>query len=73
MHPLTKRQEEVLEYIKQQTLRNGYAPTVREIAEGVKLNSGSTAHAHVQQLVSKGYVKKIKGSPRALQVVKVGE
>lgn len=66
--PLTRRQAEVLEFIKVFVAKNSYPPTVREIAEHMGLQSSSTAFQLLEQLVRKGFVTKGAG-PRTLRVV----
>lgn len=62
---LSKREEEVLEFIKRYMKREGTTPTIREICEGIKLNSTSSVHTYFQRLVDKGYIKQYeKGSSR---------
>lgn len=53
---LTKRQQQVYEYIEQYILAKGYGPTVREICEAVNLSSPSTVHVHLKTLEEKGYI-----------------
>ena len=66
--PLTRRQTEVLQFIKSFITKNTYPPTVREIAEHLDLKSHSTAFCLLEQLVRKGFIKKGAGS-RELQVI----
>ncbi|GIO84562.1 hypothetical protein J25TS5_14940 [Paenibacillus faecis] len=66
--PLTRRQAEALEFIKAFLAKNGYPPTVREIAEHMGYHSSSTAFQLLEQLVRKGFVTKGAG-PRMLRVV----
>lgn len=63
---LTKRQEAILEYIKEKIKTTGYPPSVREIAEAVGLKSSSTVHAHLVQLEEKGYLKRDASKTRAI-------
>lgn len=53
---ITKKQSEVLAFIQQFMEEQGYAPSYREIAEGLGLASPSTVHAHVQALCEKGLI-----------------
>ncbi|WP_438350422.1 hypothetical protein ACP8HI_07140 [Paenibacillus sp. FA6] len=66
--PLTWRQTEAMDFIKSFIIKNTYPQTVREIAEHLDLESHSIAFCLLEQLVSKGYVKKGVG-PRMIQVV----
>lgn len=67
-NPLTQRQVEVLQFIKSFVSKNGYPPTVREIAQHMKYQSASTAFSILEVLVRKGYIKKGSG-PRMLRVI----
>jgi len=66
---LTKRQEQVLEFIRESIRANGYPPTVREICTGLDLSSPSTVHAHLANLEQLGLIKRDPTKPRALDVV----
>ena len=66
--PLTRRQAEALEFIKSFVAIEGYPPSVRELADGLKLQSTSTAFNILEQLVRKGFIKK-GSNPRELKVV----
>jgi len=65
---LTKRQKEVLDFIKSFTQREGYAPSLEEIKKYLKLSSVSTAHYHVSKLEEAGYLEKRDRQARALDV-----
>lgn len=67
--PLTNRQIIVLQFIRQFMTDNGYAPTIREIAEGLGLCSTGNIHAHIKALEDKGYIKRKEMSPRAIKVI----
>ncbi|WP_342435936.1 hypothetical protein NSS79_20655 [Paenibacillus sp. FSL L8-0436] len=67
--PLTKRQAETFELIKGFIDQKGYAPSVMEVADLLKLKSRSTAHSLVKQLVNKGYLEKTDFEVRTLRVV----
>ena len=66
---LTERQRQVLDFIKSETKRRGFPPTVRDIGQGVGLSSSSTVHAHLAALEAKGLIKRDPSKPRALEVV----
>lgn len=66
---LTKKQTEVLQYIKKYVVKYGYAPTVREICNGLGLSSPATIHSHLAQLQKKGMITKGKGKFRTLEVI----
>lgn len=69
MRELTKRQNDIFEYIKQTVHSKGYPPSVREIGEAVGLASSSTVHGHLSRLEEKGYIKRDPTKPRAIEIV----
>ena len=56
--PVSKKQKEVLEYIKKEILRRGFPPAVREICQAVGLKSTSSVHAHLESLEKAGYIRR---------------
>ncbi len=66
---LTKRQQEIFEYIRRYLRQHGYPPTVREIGKAVGLHSSSTVHAHLAKLESLGVLKRDPTKPRAMEVL----
>lgn len=66
---ITSKQQEILEYIKQEILQRGYPPAVREICEAVKLKSTSSVHAHLETLEKNGYIRRDPTKPRAIEIV----
>ena len=66
---LTKRQKEILDYIRQYLADHGYAPTLQEIGGRFGLSSPATVYKHVEQLVQKGYLRKAQHQGRGLQLV----
>jgi len=69
MSNLTKRQEDILLFIKKFIVENGYPPTVREICTGMNLSSTATVHAHLSNLESKGIIKKNNLKNRAIELL----
>lgn len=69
MEELTKRQNEILTYIKKFIVSNGYPPTVREIGEALEVSSPATIHAHLQNLEEKGWIKKQGSKNRAIELL----
>ncbi|MBQ3790617.1 MAG: transcriptional repressor LexA [Lachnospiraceae bacterium] len=65
---ITKKQEEILEYIKQEILKRGYPPAVREICDAVHLKSTSSVHAHLETLEKNGYIRRDPTKPRAIEI-----
>lgn len=66
---ITAKQEEILKYIKEQILKKGYPPAVREICEAVHLKSTSSVHAHLETLEKNGYIRKDPTKPRAIEIL----
>ena len=65
---ISPKQQQILEYIKEEILKKGYPPTVREIGETVNLKSTSSVHAHLETLEKKGYIKRDPTKPRAIEI-----
>ena len=66
---ISKKQLEILEYIKSELLRIGYPPAVREICEAVNLRSTSSVHAHLESLEKNGYIRRDPTKPRAIEII----
>ncbi len=66
---LNGKSMEILEYIKEEILRRGYPPTVREICETVNLKSTSSVHAHLEKLEKFGYIRRDPTKTRAIEIV----
>lgn len=66
---LTERQQAILKFIKQEIIAKGYPPAVREIGKAVGLSSSSTVHSHLNQLESKGYIRRDPTKPRAIEII----
>ncbi len=66
---ISKRQEQILDYIRKETESQGYPPSVREIGRAVGLKSTSTVHGHLSQLEKKGYIRRDPSKPRAIEVL----
>ncbi len=66
---LTKRQQQILDFIRAEIHRCGYPPSVREIGVAVGLSSSSTVHSHLAALEAKGFVRRDPSKPRALEVL----
>jgi repressor LexA len=63
---LTKRQQEIFDFIKRYSARHGYPPTVRDIGQAVGLASSSTVHQHLANLERIGLLKRDPSKPRAI-------
>lgn len=69
MKELTRRQKDILEFVKKYIVSYGYPPTVREIAKGLGLSSPATIHSHLSNLEEKGYIKKDELKNRAIELL----
>lgn len=69
MNNLTRRQEEILTYIKKYIVSHGYPPTVREIGKDLGVSSPATIHTHLSNLESKGFIKKEETKNRAIELL----
>ncbi|MCM1088121.1 MAG: transcriptional repressor LexA [Muribaculaceae bacterium] len=65
---ITKKQQEILDYIKDEILKKGYPPAVREICEAVHLKSTSSVHSHLETLEKNGYIRRDPTKPRAIEI-----
>lgn len=68
MGKITQKQQEILDYIKDEILKKGYPPTVREICETVNLKSTSSVHSHLETLEKNGYIRRDPTKPRAIEI-----
>ena len=66
---LTKRQQEIFDYIKAYSAKYGYPPTVRDIGKAVGLTSSSTVHAHLSNLEKLGLLRRDPSKPRAIEML----
>jgi repressor LexA len=66
---LYKRQRQILDYIAQYIQKNGYAPTLREIADAISVSSLATVHEHLEALDRKNVIKKHNGKVRGIELV----
>ena len=66
---ISKKQQEILEFIKDQILTRGFPPAVREICEAVNLKSTSSVHSHLETLEKNGYIRRDPTKPRAIEIL----
>ena len=66
---ITKKQAEILNYLKSEIINKGYPPSVREICNAVGLRSTSSVHAHLGTLEKNGYIRRDPTKPRAIEIV----
>lgn len=67
--PISKKQEEILTYIKNEILERGFPPAVREICQAVGLKSTSSVHSHLESLEKNGYIRRDPTKPRAIEIL----
>ena len=66
---ISKKQQQILDYIKEEILGKGYPPTVREICEKVGLRSTSSVHSHLNTLEENGYIRRDPTKPRTIEIM----
>jgi repressor LexA len=66
---LTKRQQEIFDFIRRYSAKYGYPPTVRDIGKAVGLASSSTVHAHLANLEKVGLLRRDPSKPRAIELL----
>ncbi|HEX5980822.1 MAG TPA: transcriptional repressor LexA [Thermoleophilaceae bacterium] len=67
---LTKRQQEIFDFVRKYVSEHGYPPTVRDIGKAIGLTSSSTVHAHLANLEKLGVLRRDPTKPRAIEVLK---
>jgi len=70
---ITKRQKEVLNFIESYKKKKGYAPSLENIKNHLKLSSVSTVHYHIKKLEGLGLLRKGDNQPRSLTPIKERE
>jgi len=73
MSKISKRQQDILDFIKQEVKQKGYPPSVREIGLAVGLASSSTVHGHLERLEAKGFIRRDPTKPRAIEILESEE
>ena len=66
---ITKKQQAVLNFLEDFTEENGYSPSYREIQTGLGMSAVSAVAEHIDNMVSKGILKKVPGAARSLEVL----
>lgn len=66
---LYRRQRQIVEFISQFIQKNGYSPTLSEIAEAIGVSSLATVHEHLQALEAKGLIKRKQGKMRSIELI----
>ena len=63
------KEREILEFVTQFIQLFGYAPTLKEIGKALSMNSPATVHEHIDRLRKKGFIKKLDGTARGIEIV----
>ena len=66
---LSAKQQQILDYIKDEILKRGYPPTVRDICEAVNLKSTSIVFSHLETLEKRGYIRRDPAKPRTIEII----
>lgn len=66
---ISDKQQEILDYIKEEIMAHGYPPSVREICRAVGLKSTSSVHSHLETLEKNGYIKRDPTKPRTIEIM----
>ena len=70
---LTTQQKKVQDFIRAFIQRHGHSPSLREIGEGVDIQSRGAVHRHVQNLIDHGVLKRPRSGWRTLELVETAE
>ena len=65
---LYPRQKQILEYLRQYIQRNGYSPTLQQLAEALGVRSLATVHEHLGALAKKGLIRRYEGAVRGIEL-----
>lgn len=66
---LYKRQKQILDFITQYIQKNGYSPTLQQIADALGVSSLATVHEHLNSMDKKGVIKKFEGAVRGIEII----
>jgi repressor LexA len=66
---LYKRQKQIVDFLSQYIQKNGYSPTLQEIADSIGVSSLATVHEHLQALQRKKVIKKFEGAVRGIELL----
>ena len=66
---LTKKQAQIIEFVKKHIAEHGFPPTIREICKAVDLSSPATVYVHLNNLENNGYIKKNKNKFRTIELL----
>lgn len=66
---LSRRQQQILDFVRQSVEKRGFPPSIREIGEAVGLSSSSTVHSHLRSLETKRYLRRNPSKPRSIELL----
>jgi len=66
---LYRRQRQIVDFLGQFIQKNGYSPTLSEIAEAIGVSSLATVHEHLQALIKKKVIRKYEGTIRGIELI----
>lgn len=66
---ITPKQQEILDFIKNEILNRGFPPSVRDMCDAVHLRSTSSVHSHLATLEKNGYIRRDPTKPRAIEIL----
>ncbi len=66
---ISLKQQQILDFIKDEILKKGYPPTVRDICEAVNLKSTSSVFSHLETLEKRGYIRRDPAKPRTIEII----
>ncbi len=66
---ISDKQQQILDYIKEQILNRGYPPSVRDICTAVGLKSTSSVHSHLEKLERSGYIRRDPSKSRTIEII----
>ncbi|MCR4755423.1 MAG: transcriptional repressor LexA [Lachnospiraceae bacterium] len=66
---ISAKQQQILDFIKDEILKKGYPPTVRDICEAVNLKSTSSVFSHLETLEKRGYIRRDPAKPRTIEII----
>lgn len=70
---LTKRQTQMLDYLRRTIALQGYAPSLEEVAAHFDLSSVGTVHKHLKALEEKGFIRRQWNRSRAIEIVEISD
>jgi len=65
---LYKRQKQILDFLSQYIQKNGYSPTLQQIADALGVSSLATIHEHLKTIAKKGVIRKFEGAVRGIEL-----